>query len=64
MESELRNLNAIAKESVLKSIIAKIAGFFINTIRKYGPQIGKVIGFVAAFKSGNISKAAAIMKTG
>lgn len=64
MESELRNLSAVAKESVLKSIVAKIAGFFINTIRKYGPQIGKVVGFFTAVKSGNLSKATAMIKAG
>lgn len=44
--------------------MAKIAGFFVNTIRKYGPQIGKAIGLFVAIKNGNFSKAVAMMKAG
>lgn len=35
--------------AVAGKIIPKVAGFVFNTVRKYGPIIGKVVGGVGGF---------------
>ena len=47
METKIRNLFFLTKIlSVVKSIVPKVASFMIESIRKYGPTIGKVVGGV------------------
>jgi hypothetical protein len=50
MEDNERNLQFLSSlASVANSIVPKIASFFINTVRKYGPLIGKVAGGIIGY---------------
>jgi hypothetical protein len=48
-EERVRKLFLGGLLAVAGKIIPKVAGFVFNTVRKYGPIIGKVVGGVGGF---------------